>query len=110
MRAGRKRKALVDQAARAARASCARASQPVGTAAEPARSADRRRAAIASSCCAELHELQAKLSTLQGETPLILPSVDAQAVAAVVADWTGIPVGRMVKNEIETVLQPRRQR
>jgi type VI secretion system protein VasG len=35
---------------------------------------------------------------------LILPSVDAQAVASVVADWTGIPVGRMVKNEIETVL------
>jgi type VI secretion system protein VasG len=31
--------------------------------------------------------------------------VDAQAVASVVADWTGIPVGRMVKNEIETVLK-----
>lgn len=53
---------------------------------------------------ADLQSLQAKLHTLQGETPLILPSVDAQAVAAVVADWTGIPVGRMVKNEIETVL------
>ncbi len=52
----------------------------------------------------ELKELQSKLSELQGEAPLILPSVDAQAVAAVVADWTGIPVGRMVKNEIETVL------
>ncbi|MFZ1324403.1 MAG: AAA family ATPase, partial [Candidatus Contendobacter sp.] len=52
----------------------------------------------------ELKELQAKLHELQGEAPLILPSVDAQAVAAVVADWTGIPVGRMVKNEIETVL------
>ena len=53
---------------------------------------------------AELHELQTKLHELQGESPLILPSVDAQAVASVVADWTGIPVGRMVKNEIETVL------
>ncbi|MEI2743542.1 MAG: type VI secretion system ATPase TssH [Candidatus Competibacter sp.] len=52
----------------------------------------------------ELKALQAKLHALQGESPLILPSVDAQAVAAVVADWTGIPVGRMVKNEIETVL------
>ncbi len=41
---------------------------------------------------------------MQGETPLILPTVDAQAVASVVADWTGIPVGRMVKNEIEAVL------
>src|SRR5918911_1492802 len=33
-----------------------------------------------------------------------MPSVDEQAVSSVVADWTGIPVGRMVKNEIETVL------
>jgi type VI secretion system protein VasG len=53
---------------------------------------------------AELHDLQGKLTTLQGESPLILPSVDEQAVASVVQDWTGVPVGRMVKNEIETVL------
>ena len=55
-------------------------------------------------CLAELRRLQAKLADLQGESPLILPSVDEQAVASVVQDWTGIPVGRMVKNEIETVL------
>jgi len=54
---------------------------------------------------ADLQLLQSKLAELQGEEPLILPSVDAQAVAAVVADWTGIPVGRMVKNEIEAVLK-----
>ena len=54
---------------------------------------------------AELQTLQAKLHELQGESPLILPTVDHQAVAAVVGDWTGIPVGRMVKNEIETVLK-----
>ncbi|MBS0453303.1 MAG: type VI secretion system ATPase TssH [Proteobacteria bacterium] len=53
---------------------------------------------------AELHELQQKISALQGESPLILPSVDGQAVSSVVADWTGIPVGRMQRNEIETVL------
>jgi type VI secretion system protein VasG len=52
----------------------------------------------------ELADLQAKLSALQGESPLILPSVDEQAVGSVVQDWTGVPVGRMVKNEIETVL------
>jgi type VI secretion system protein VasG len=52
----------------------------------------------------ELKGLQARLSEMQGETPLILPSVDAQAVASVVADWTGIPVGRMVKNEVQAVL------
>ena len=53
---------------------------------------------------AELNDLNGQLHTLQGESPLILPTVDEQAVAAVVADWTGIPVGRMVKNEIEAVL------
>src|SRR4051812_35555276 len=53
---------------------------------------------------AELRDLQAKLGALQGESPLILPSVDEQAVGSVVQDWTGVPVGRMVKNEIETVL------
>ncbi|MEY2429495.1 MAG: type secretion system protein VasG, partial [Verrucomicrobiota bacterium] len=52
----------------------------------------------------ELKELQANLKQFQGETPLIFPSVDANAIASVVADWTGIPVGKMVKNEIEQVL------
>src|SRR3954465_11383061 len=53
----------------------------------------------------ELKTLQAKLAAMQGETPLVLPTADEQAVAAVVQDWTGIPVGRMVKNEIEAVLK-----
>lgn len=53
---------------------------------------------------AQLVDLQQRLSALQGETPLILPTVDYQAVASVVADWTGIPVGRMARNELETVL------
>ncbi len=52
----------------------------------------------------ELRGLQAELAAHQGEAPLILPSVDEQAVAAVVGDWTGIPVGRMVKNEVQAVL------
>lgn len=54
---------------------------------------------------AELKILQAELVQHQGEFPLILPTVDHQAVASVVQDWTGIPVGRMVKNEIENVLK-----
>jgi type VI secretion system protein VasG len=53
---------------------------------------------------AQLKGLQGELAEVQGERPLILPSVDEQAVASVVGDWTGIPVGRMVKNEIDTVL------
>ncbi len=54
---------------------------------------------------AELKPLQTKLAEVQGESPLIFPSVDQAAIANVVADWTGIPVGRMVKNEIEQVLK-----
>ena len=52
----------------------------------------------------ELKACNAQLEELQGDNPLILPIVDHQAVASVVGDWTGIPVGRMVKDEIETVL------
>ncbi|MFZ4573568.1 MAG: type VI secretion system ATPase TssH [Phycisphaerales bacterium] len=52
----------------------------------------------------ELKKLRAGLEEFQGETPLLSPSVDAQAVSAVVADWTGIPLGRMVKDEMKTVL------
>ncbi|MGA7982384.1 MAG: type VI secretion system ATPase TssH [Chromatiaceae bacterium] len=53
----------------------------------------------------ELKGLQADLHGMQGEHPLILPTVDQQAVASVVEDWTGIPVGRMVKNEVESILR-----
>jgi type VI secretion system protein VasG len=53
----------------------------------------------------QLKELQTQLAAMQGDAPLVLPTADEQAVAAVVQDWTGIPVGRMVKNEIESVLR-----
>ncbi|MCA9131663.1 MAG: type VI secretion system ATPase TssH [Planctomycetales bacterium] len=53
----------------------------------------------------QLKTLQAQLQQLQGEHPLILPTVDEQAVGSVVEDWTGIPVGRMVKDEVATVLK-----
>ncbi len=52
----------------------------------------------------QLKGLQAQLAELQGESPLILPTVDYVAVGSVVSDWTGIPVGRMVKSELETVM------
>jgi type VI secretion system protein VasG len=53
----------------------------------------------------QLKALQTQLATLQGERPLIFPTVDSQAIASVIADWTGIPVGRMVKNEIAAILK-----
>ncbi|HMK87653.1 MAG TPA: type VI secretion system ATPase TssH [Steroidobacteraceae bacterium] len=53
---------------------------------------------------AELLAEQQRLTALQGEHPLLQVSVDGQAVAQVIANWTGIPLGRMVSNEIQTVL------
>jgi type VI secretion system protein VasG len=47
----------------------------------------------------------AALAELQGDDPLVQPVVGAQAVAEVVAGWTGIPVGKMVRNEIDAVLK-----
>jgi len=57
----------------------------------------------------ELSELDRQLQQLQGEDPLVHVCVDPQAIAEVVEGWTGIPAGRMVTNEIQTVLelQPR---
>jgi type VI secretion system protein VasG len=52
----------------------------------------------------EFERNKQKLIAVQGEEPLVHVSVDAQAVAEVIANWTGIPVGRMVSNEIKTVL------
>jgi type VI secretion system protein VasG len=54
---------------------------------------------------AALRTQQALLADHQGDAPLILPGVDRQAVAAVVQDWTGVPVLKMVKNDIDNVLR-----
>jgi type VI secretion system protein VasG len=53
---------------------------------------------------AELDGMTAALRKLQGETPLMQICVDAQTVAEVIAGWTGIPVGKMLADEIKTVL------
>ena len=53
-------------------------------------------------------QLRDKFGTLEARDPekrMIYAHVDEQVVAAVVSDWTGIPVGRMVKDEIESVLR-----
>jgi type VI secretion system protein VasG len=52
----------------------------------------------------EMAELESKLEELQGETPLIRVCVDSQAIAEVIAGWTGIPVGKLLKDEIGMVL------
>jgi type VI secretion system protein VasG len=45
-----------------------------------------------------------KLREIDPEKRMIYAHVDEQAVASVVSDWTGIPVGKMVADEVETVL------
>jgi type VI secretion system protein VasG len=52
----------------------------------------------------QLQSLQATLKEVQQDQPLLFPAVDEQVVASVVADWTGIPVGRMVNDEIQAVI------
>lgn len=52
----------------------------------------------------DLIELEAQLRRIRGECPLVSSAVDEQVVATVVADWTGIPVGRMVHDELKSVL------
>ncbi|WP_336235422.1 type VI secretion system ATPase TssH [Achromobacter dolens] len=54
---------------------------------------------------AQLAELQQQLRALQGEAPLVPAYVDAQVIAEIVSAWTGIPLGRMVNDEIRTVLE-----
>jgi type VI secretion system protein VasG len=56
---------------------------------------------------ADLSRLTKELATVQGEDPLMQVCVDGQTVAEVVSGWTGIPVGKMVKDEIRTVLSIR---
>jgi type VI secretion system protein VasG len=55
----------------------------------------------------QLNDLTQKLAGIQGEKPLMQVCVDGQAVAEIVSSWTGIPVGRMVSDEIHTILKLR---
>ncbi len=67
------------------------------TASEPPRDPDTIRG--------ELVDLQATLDDIQGQTPMVLPTVDNDAVAAVIGAWTGIPVGRMVSDQVKSALE-----
>ncbi|MDW8129668.1 MAG: type VI secretion system ATPase TssH [Bryobacterales bacterium] len=53
---------------------------------------------------AELESLSRELAELQGDEPLMQVCVDAQIVSEVISAWTGIPVGKMVKDELQTLL------
>lgn len=76
--------------------------------AEPAAPSSARRKAAAPALTPQqqrLAGLMEELRALQGELPLVPACVDGQIVAEIVSAWTGIPLGRMVNDEIRTVLQ-----
>ena len=52
----------------------------------------------------ELKKLNEELKELQGETPLMQPVVNSQTIAEIISGWTGIPVGKMVADEIHAIL------
>ncbi len=79
-----------------ASAPAAAAGTATGVAVEPPPTPDQLRSTLA--------ELNLELDTMQGETPLLRVCVDAQIIGEVVSGWTGIPVGKMLKDEIATVL------
>jgi len=53
---------------------------------------------------AQLSELDKQLSEIQGESPLMQATVNSQSIAEVISGWTGIPVGKMLTDEINVVL------
>jgi type VI secretion system protein VasG len=68
-------------------------------------------AEIAAARCAGNPDLAAPLKrdldALQADAPMVPLEVDGRTVAAVVAAWTGIPLGKMVRDELRTVQQLR---
>jgi type VI secretion system protein VasG len=52
----------------------------------------------------KLSQLNDELEKIQGETPLMQACVDSQTIGDVISGWTGIPVGKMLTDEIQTVL------
>ncbi len=82
----------------------AEAPQEAGAAAENANGEDAAAPVSREMLLAEQKKLERELAGIRGERPLVLAAVDEQAVASVVADWTGIPVGKMLRNEAQAVL------
>ena len=52
----------------------------------------------------EIAALREELSNVQGQNPLVFERVNAQIINEIISDWTGIPVGNMVNDEIKQIL------
>jgi type VI secretion system protein VasG len=86
----------------------AAAAAAASSASSPAAATDAPTAELAIDAAAlreELARLNQELEALQGETPLMQACVTSQTIAEVISGWTGIPVGKMLTDEINTVLQ-----
>jgi type VI secretion system protein VasG len=89
--------------AASAAASADKPEKPV-KAAKPAPKSTKSKPTSASPALAALQAKLSELEILQGESPMVPMQVDGSVVAEIVAAWTGIPLGKMVKDEIKTVL------
>lgn len=93
------------QGATAATASAQPSAQPTASGAtESAPATPQISAADVEAMRAELNKLNDELAEVQGETPLMQATVNGQTIAEVISGWTGIPVGKMMTDEINAVL------
>ena len=53
----------------------------------------------------ETRQARERLKTLQGELPMVQVEVNESAIAEIIADWTGVPVGNMVKDDIARLME-----
>lgn len=68
---------------------------------EPGKSSEKERIGLRN----QLQQQLEALHDIQGTTPLLHHCVDASLIAQVISEWTGIPVGRMLSNEVKSILQ-----
>lgn len=76
--------------------------------AKPAEPARRLTEAEAAEYKTRLDELKTQLAKVQGENPLLHIDVNSQTIAEVISGWTGIPIGRMMADQIKTILDLKR--
>ena len=105
------REQLEQQVARKRRASAAIAAVKVdgagvdASAVQEAATTEAQAMASADELRAELATLNEQLEALQGDSPLMRVCVDASLVGEVVSGWTGVPVGKMLRDDLTMVLQ-----
>ena len=104
------REQLEQQVARKRRASAAIAAVPAesatvdAAAVQEASVVEAQASANADQLRTELNALNDRLAEVQGDSPLMRVCVDASLVGEVISGWTGVPVGKMLRDEFQVVL------